>query len=139
VRALPFRQKSFDFVWSAGLLEHFSGSDRIKIFSTLAKVSRKYILVIVPNRCNILYLLGKFIRKLTKRWRLGQEKAFHPLELRAYAKLAKLSIVHQDGTHIFSSLIFYLPKKLKNMLLRAHFYNNIFGSDLAYLMEVCDD
>lgn len=141
VRALPFRRKSFDFIWSAGLLEHFSGSDRIKIFSTLAKVLRSYILIIVPNRWNILYIIGKFIRNLTKRWELGHEKAFTPLELKACAKLAKLSIVYQDGTSIFSSILFYLPKKLKTFFYNycPRFINSIFGRDLAYLMRVRDD
>jgi len=110
VRALPFRQKSFDFVWCAGLLEHFSGSDRIKIFNILGKVSRNNVLIIVPNRWNILYLIGKSIRKLTKKWKLGHEKAFHPLELRAYAKLANLSIVYQDGTSMFSSILFIFQR-----------------------------
>lgn len=46
VRNLPFKNNSFDLIWSAGLLEHFSSLDNIIL--EMKRVSKK-IIAFIPN------------------------------------------------------------------------------------------
>jgi SAM-dependent methyltransferase len=51
---LPFRDASFDVVFEANLLHHVQ--DRVKVVREMARVSRRWVILIEPNRYNPLML-----------------------------------------------------------------------------------
>lgn len=47
---LPFKDKSFDLVFSSEMLEHLPNDVFLKCISEMKRISSKYILITVPNR-----------------------------------------------------------------------------------------
>lgn len=71
--ALPFADRSFDCVWSSGLLEHFD-DDRIDhIVAESARLARRAVIALVPNAGSIPYRLGKFAQERAGTWPWGRE------------------------------------------------------------------
>jgi SAM-dependent methyltransferase len=54
ITALPFRGASFDLVMAAEVIEHLAPQDFHAASAELARVSRRYVLVTVPYRENLL-------------------------------------------------------------------------------------
>jgi len=73
VRRLPFRDGSFDVVWSSGLLEHFSEGDLAQVLEEMARVSRGFVVSFVPNLNSSFYLLWSYLLKLAGQWSVGFE------------------------------------------------------------------
>jgi len=64
VYKLPFKNDSFDIVFESALLHHLSDVDRA--VKEMKRVSKKYIILIEPNRTNPLMFLFALIRKEEK-------------------------------------------------------------------------
>ncbi len=73
VRRLPFRDGSFDVVWSSGVLEHFSEGELARVLDESARVSRRYVVSFVPNLNCSFYLLWSYLLKLEGQWSVGFE------------------------------------------------------------------
>jgi len=56
---LPFRKDSFDLVWAFAAIWHINEAE--KLLSEMARVSSNLVLVFVPNKRQIGYLLRKYI------------------------------------------------------------------------------
>ncbi len=66
--ALPCSDRSFDLVYSQGLIEHFSDTDVNRLVQEQVRVSRMYVIIDVPNTYSLntipkqmLIALGKWI------------------------------------------------------------------------------
>lgn len=70
---LPLADKSYDVVWSSGLLEHFSDADIKKIVDESARLARRRVVSLVPNASSLPYRLGKWIQEASGRWIWGKE------------------------------------------------------------------
>ncbi len=71
-----------DYVFSSGVLEHFSDEDIVAILKRSLAVSRKGIMSLVPNAHSLSYLAGKMKLEKDGRWRYGREtpkKSLRPL------------------------------------------------------------
>ena len=88
--ALPFKDNSFDIVWSGGLNEHFIGEERQVVFNEMARVCKHECIVIVPNALSITYWLLRKSLKLRGKWVYGFERPFSTFELRRRVKEAGL-------------------------------------------------
>jgi len=95
--ALPFRPRSFDFVFCSLFLHHFTDDEIVKLFREFGTVARKAVLVIDLDRNPIAYYFLPITQWLF-RWDpvtvndgpISVEAAFHPREMEALAARAGL-------------------------------------------------
>ncbi len=87
--SLPFESNSFDVVFSCGVLEFFADETVEAILEEALRVSKKRIILMVPNALCIPYLVGKWYMQRARVWRWGGEHPFFTLRpyLRRFANL----------------------------------------------------
>lgn len=73
---LPFRENSFDLVYSSGLLEHFKIEKARMALLEIKRVSKGEIIIIVPNSRCFWYKLFKKSMILLKKWDFGYEEDY---------------------------------------------------------------
>ena len=73
---LPFEEKQFDYIFQAGLLEHFETDEQIKLLHNWAKYG-KYMISMIPNASSIPYRVGKQIMENNGTWEYGMEIPKH--------------------------------------------------------------
>ena len=94
---LPFREKSFDYVFSSLFLHHFTDAQVVDLFREFARFATKAVLAIDLDRNPIAYYFLPWTRRLF-RWDpvtvndgpISVEAAFHPRELESLAARAGL-------------------------------------------------
>lgn len=69
---LPFKNRSFDVVFQAGLLEHFTKEQRINMLLKWKRVCGKMV-SLVPNAHCIAYRAGKCLSEKNHTWNWGME------------------------------------------------------------------
>lgn len=74
ILAMPFAERSFDLVWNEGVVEHFSEADYRRALAEMVRVSRRFVLVDVPNAGCRPYLLVKQWLEEQGRWSWGYEQ-----------------------------------------------------------------
>jgi len=82
VRNLHFANNSFDLVFSLGLLEHFNDEDRKKAINEMFRISKRYVLIDVPQKFSPVVIYKKLLIFLN-RWPFGKEMEF------SYSQLVK--------------------------------------------------
>jgi len=140
---IPFRDNSFDLVWSAGVNEHIEGEEnRQKTFGEMIRVSSRYVGIIVPNALNIPYRIGKTILEIFNKWGWGYEKPFSRFELEQRLKKERGKINSRYGMDVLFSLRFVFFRKIFRKFSRKaldyrihHFLNIWFGRDIGVLAE----
>ena len=70
---ISMKTNSVDYVWSSGLLEHFSDEHIMDILKESVRVCRKGVMSLVPNANAIFYRIGKFKMEQEGSWRYGKE------------------------------------------------------------------
>lgn len=71
---IPHPDGTFDLVWNGGVLEHFNEQEYCVALSEMKRVSRKYVIVGVPNANCKPYLLSKHWLEQNGKWPWGYEK-----------------------------------------------------------------
>lgn len=69
---LPFKDNEFDFVFQAGLLEHFSREERVELLKLWRPVGKNMVSMI-PNANSVPYRIGKSLQEKSGDWQYGQE------------------------------------------------------------------
>ena len=72
-RPLPWPDKSVDWVWSSGVLEHWTDEELEPILKEMARVSRKGVISLVPNARSVFYRMGKHLMEDAGLWPYGRE------------------------------------------------------------------
>lgn len=62
-RSLTFRDDSFDLAFCHAVLHHIHRDDRPKVLREMARVSRKYVVIVEPNRWNPLIAAFSLLKK----------------------------------------------------------------------------
>ncbi len=70
--ALPFDDKEFDYLFQAGLLEHFNTDAQISLLENWSKYT-KYMISMIPNSSSLPYRIGKAIMEKNETWPYGLE------------------------------------------------------------------
>lgn len=96
---LPFKDSSFDIVWNEGVLEHFKIDKSIEAAKEMARVSKKYVIIDVPNRYT-LFVIRKFMLKMIGKWSYGYEESYSPKRLRYLMTKAGLNVIGVQGVHL---------------------------------------
>jgi SAM-dependent methyltransferase len=95
--SLPFKDKSFDVVYSEGVIEHFPTDYAIAMVKEHARVCRPggLVLVSVPNKFALVHSLTKLL--LGKKFLFYPENSFSTFELSSLMTKAGLTIATRDG------------------------------------------
>jgi ubiquinone/menaquinone biosynthesis C-methylase UbiE len=78
-KPLPFGNNSFDTVFSVGVFEYFTDKEIKSILKEAFRISRKRVIIMVPNALSLAYRVGYWISKATKKWIWGGERPFYTL------------------------------------------------------------
>jgi SAM-dependent methyltransferase len=72
---LPFRDASFDFVWSGGVIEHFALGQQVRILEEMIRVTRPggKVIVIAPSAEARIYGKAKAYADSRNAWQPGYE------------------------------------------------------------------
>lgn len=71
---MRFRDGSFDLVWNEGVLEHFHESEYRQALREMVRVTRRYVLIDVPNANCRPYVLVKEWLEAHGEWSWGYEQ-----------------------------------------------------------------
>lgn len=77
---LPFKEGAFDAVFSCGVFEYFTDEVIQSILRESFRVSRKKVIIMVPNALAISYRIGKWYMERTGRWYWGGERPMRTLK-----------------------------------------------------------
>mgnify|MGYP005831604099 CR=1 FL=1 len=134
VNAIPFKEASFDAVFSSGLFEHFDKKYVTHFFEEKGRILKKggRVVVLVPSARGILYRIGKRWMEKHGWWIWGKEK---PVWTYRFIKVPGLKFLYEKQIDIFSQLPFLPP---------AHqpFFKSIFDwlaggkDDLPWLAKI---
>jgi 2-polyprenyl-3-methyl-5-hydroxy-6-metoxy-1,4-benzoquinol methylase len=64
---------SFDLVFNAGVLEHYNSDEQVSLIRGMAARSRRYVMVLVPNRDCYWYWAWRLGRSSQGEWPWGKE------------------------------------------------------------------
>ena len=78
-KELPFKEKEFDFVFQAGLLEHFDSDEQVSLLRNWSRYG-KYMISMIPNASSVAYRVGKEIMERNHTWEYGLEIPKHSLQ-----------------------------------------------------------
>ncbi len=73
VHPLPFSDESVDWVWSSGVLEHWTDEELIPLVTEMARIARKGVISLVPSSRCVFYRWGKAIAESQAEWPYGRE------------------------------------------------------------------
>ncbi|MBL8012327.1 MAG: methyltransferase domain-containing protein [Candidatus Omnitrophica bacterium] len=73
LKGLPLQATQVDWVYSSGVLEHFSAKDMQMVVNDSLRVCRKGVLCLVPNANALFYRVGKYKMEQNKTWVYGLE------------------------------------------------------------------
>ena len=120
-KPLPFETNSFDTVFSIGVFEYFTDDEIRKILKEAFRVSRKRVIIMVPNALSLAYRLGYWYLRETRQWQWGGERPFRTLK--PYFKAVKNIRFFEFTVASLHSLTFLriLPKVeiVKKLLVNA--------------------
>lgn len=71
--AFALRTPEFDLVFNAGVLEHYPLSEQTRFLRGMASRSRRYVLVLIPNRACYWYWLWRLRKAAEADWPFGRE------------------------------------------------------------------
>lgn len=111
-RSLPFDDDAFELVYSLGLIEHFEDEDRVAILREKFRVSRRYVLIDVPQKRSPAFLVKRAMMA-ANRWPYGEETEFTPSSLVAQVRRAGINAERVAG---YGRELFPLPRNLKQLV-----------------------
>jgi GT2 family glycosyltransferase/2-polyprenyl-3-methyl-5-hydroxy-6-metoxy-1,4-benzoquinol methylase/glycosyltransferase involved in cell wall biosynthesis len=71
--AFALRQPEYDLVFNAGVLEHYSLTEQARFLRGMASRSRRYVLVLIPNRACYWYWIWRARKTAAFDWPFGKE------------------------------------------------------------------
>ncbi len=102
---IPLKTNEIDFVWSSGLIEHFSDEQILRILKESVKVCKKGIMTLVPNANSIFYRIGKYTMEQKGSWKYGIENPKY--SLRTFFKKVGLRNIIEYSIGVNHSLRFW--------------------------------
>ena len=72
-RPLPFENESFDLVYSCGVFEYFTAAEIAGVLKEAFRVSRRGVIIMVPNALSAAYRAGMWYMKMRGKWNWGGE------------------------------------------------------------------
>jgi ubiquinone/menaquinone biosynthesis C-methylase UbiE len=116
---LPFHDGSFDTVFSCGVFEYFDAGTIDTILKEAFRVSRKRVIIMVPNALSVPYRIGKWYLEKTGKWYWGGEVPSYTLKPH-FRRLGPMRIVEFSvgARHAFDFLKMPAGKAIKELCVR---------------------
>jgi malonyl-CoA O-methyltransferase len=105
LKPLPLENDQVDWVYSSGVLEHFTDDQIIQILKESKKVCRKGVLSLVPNAKSMFYRIGKYKMEHDGTWSYGKETP--KLSLRHHFEKAGLKNIQEFSVGAYHTLNFW--------------------------------
>ncbi len=118
-----------DWVFSSGVLEHFSDEQIINILKDSKRLARKGVMSLVPNANAVFYRIGKFKMEHEGKWAYGREVP--KLSMRPLFEAAGLTNIQEYSVGTYHSLQFW-GKEHKEI---KHFLDGLSGEQLRLLNQ----
>ena len=80
LKPLPFRDNTFDTVFSCGVFEYFTDDEIVSVLREAFRVATKDVIIMVPNAWSIAYRVGKFYQEAMGTWNWGGERPLATLK-----------------------------------------------------------
>ncbi len=118
-KPLPFKDGSFDLVYSCGVFEYFGDDEIEPILREAFRVSRRTVIIMVPNALSAAYRFGMWYLKKTGMWHWGGEVPSVTLKPRFRAVgLRRLREFSVASRHSLSFLVMPLGLFVRRALLK---------------------
>ncbi len=106
---LPFKNDTFDSLWSSGVLEHFTCKQLDEIFyeQRIALKSNGLLIAIVPNRRAHFYNFSRILDMKLGKWQWGYEE---PLSSRDLSRLRWKPFIIRSTGFIYQLKFFSFPR-----------------------------
>lgn len=72
---MPYQSDSFDLVWNAGVIEHFTGDVQLSALKEMVRVCKRggFVITLNPYAGSILHTVGKFLIEKMAKYPFGEE------------------------------------------------------------------
>ena len=108
-----FKKKSFDLVFSEGLLEHYS--DMSPIVNEMCRISKEYILLIQPNPKSLMIPFRALFYKIFRR-RYAEEIPYTILDYsKQFEKQDFILVERKRGILNLFDILLFKKKQIKNL------------------------
>ncbi len=112
---LPLKNKQFDIVWNAGVLEHFDKEDQKKALLEMKRICKPggTIITFNPSEKSSIYMCAKKYAERRGTWQAG-----HEIPVTSFKNLfAEINLIPVDEYHIgfltqYQYLKYYFPTKI---------------------------
>jgi ubiquinone/menaquinone biosynthesis C-methylase UbiE len=101
----PLGQNSVDWVFSSGVLEHFTDEQILSITKKSAAVAKKGVMSLVPNSLSLFYRIGKHAQEKSGQWSYGKE--IPKLSMKHFFEQAGLHNVQEYSVGTYHALKFW--------------------------------
>jgi teichuronic acid biosynthesis glycosyltransferase TuaH len=128
--------KDYDLVFNSGVLEHYSFPDQVRFVQAMARRSRKFTLVLVPNRNCYWYWIWRVQQQAMSNWPWGYEKPaldYTSVFLEAGLRLVEISYFGKAWTDAFIASL-DLPTELRTIVQEVHKAGIVDVSLCSYLV-----
>lgn len=136
---LPFDSDSFDIVWNAGVMEHFSTEEQLLITGRIYQISAQFH-TFNPYAYSIPYRIGKWAAEKSHSWPYGQEypvqSMISVLTQAGFETTKEYAIAPQVALDFFGFLGGYTDKLFRMFLddLNEHDRQNMLNQLGGYLL-----
>ncbi|MBF0511769.1 MAG: methyltransferase domain-containing protein [Candidatus Omnitrophica bacterium] len=105
LKDLPLSYNSVDWVFSSGVLEHFSEEEVMSIMKKSANAARRGVMSLVPNSQSLFYRIGKYAKEKSGQWPYGKETPL--LTMKPYFEAALLTNIQEFSIGTYHALKFF--------------------------------
>jgi hypothetical protein len=101
---IPYGDNTFDMVMSSGLLEHFTDMEIKELLKEQSRVSKKYVMAMIPNPEDTIYRIWKELLMSSGEWQFGTERPIDLVNLGVDAGLIVEKCVAINADHTYNLL-----------------------------------
>lgn len=130
-------QAEYDMVFNAGVLEHYDFSEQVRFVQGMASRSRRYVMVLVPNRACYWYWVWRLQKAAAGQWPYGKEVPL--VDMQAVFESAGLqylgqAFVGRRWSESFVQGLEGLSDELRDLILQAQRGDIVPGHTQGYLL-----
>lgn len=117
---LPFKNDAFDVVFSCGVFEYFNERQIELILQEAFRISKKRVIIMVPNAWSLAYRLGMWYMKRTGKWHWGGEVPSYTLK-RCFKQVGSVRVNEFSvaAKHSLNFLTMPMGEQVKTWLTRV--------------------
>lgn len=135
---IPMKSNSVDWVWSSGLLEHFSDKQILDVIKESVRVCKKGVMSLVPNANSVFYRIGKSKMERDGTWSYGKEVP--KFTMKNYFESAGLTNITEFSVATYHSINFLNSgKKAFRDFYDSMSLSEIQALNQGYLLFTCGE